>query len=70
MATYPLTVKAVKAGAVEFLTKPFRDQDLIDAIQLALERDRQRREEEGPISMLRSRFEIVNPREQQALAYV
>jgi FixJ family two-component response regulator len=66
----PMTVKAMKAGAIEFLTKPFRDQDLIDAIQLALERDRQRREEEGVVSMLRSKFETLSPREQQVMAYV
>lgn len=66
----PMTVKAMKAGAVEFLTKPFRDQDLIDAIQLALERDRQRREDEGAASLLRARFETLSPREQQVMAYV
>ena len=66
----PMTVKAMKAGAVEFLTKPFRDQDLIDAIQLALERDRQRREEESVVSTLRSKFETLSPREQEVMAYV
>lgn len=66
----PMTVKAMKAGAVEFLTKPFRDQDLIDAIQLALERDRQRREEESVTSRLRVRFEKLSPREQEVMAYV
>src|SRR5215467_3405518 len=50
----PMSVKAMKAGAIEFLTKPFRDQDLIDAIQLALERDGRRREEESVVSVLRS----------------
>jgi len=66
----PMSVKAMKAGAVEFLTKPFRDQDLIDAIQLALTRDRQRREEEGVLSALRSRFETLTPREQEVMAHV
>lgn len=66
----PMTVKAMKAGAVEFLTKPFRDQDLIDAIQAALERDRKRQEEEGAIALLRSRFETLSPREQEVMAYV
>ena len=66
----PMTVKAMKAGAVEFLTKPFRDQDLIDAIQIALDRDRQRREEESVVSVLRSKFETLSPREQEVMAYV
>lgn len=66
----PMTVKAMKAGAVEFLTKPFRDQDLIDAIQFALERDRQRRQEESLVSVLRSKFETLSPREQEVMAYV
>jgi FixJ family two-component response regulator len=66
----PMTVKAMKAGALEFLTKPFRDQDLIDAIQFALDSDRQRREEAGVVSILRSRFETLSPREQQVMAYV
>jgi FixJ family two-component response regulator len=66
----PMTVKAMKAGAIEFLTKPFRDQDLIDAIQLALERDRRRREEESVVSLLRSKFETLSPREQEVMAYV
>ena len=66
----PMTVKAMKAGAVEFLTKPFRDQDLIDAIQLALERDRQRQEEESLILALRSKFRKLSAREQEVMAYV
>jgi FixJ family two-component response regulator len=66
----PMTVKAMKAGAVEFLTKPFRDQDLIDAIQLALQRDRQRREEESVVSALRSKFDTLSPREREVMAYV
>jgi FixJ family two-component response regulator len=66
----PMTVKAMKAGAVEFLTKPFRDQDLIDAIQLALERDQTRREEDSVVLVLRSKFETLSPREQEVMAYV
>jgi FixJ family two-component response regulator len=66
----PMTVKAMKAGAVEFLSKPFRDQDLIDAIQLALRRDRERREEENVVSQLRSKFETLSPREREVMAYV
>src|SRR3979411_3065998 len=52
----PMTVRAMKAGAVEFLTKPFRDQDLLDAIQQALERDRTMRRERSEIAVLRQRF--------------
>ncbi len=59
----PMTVRAMKAGAVEFLTKPFRDQDLLDAIQFALERDRTRRRREAEIAVLRERFESLTPRE-------
>ena len=66
----PMTVKAMKAGAVEFLTKPFRDQDLLDAIHVALERDRIRREDAHGVSVLRSKFETLSPREQEVMAYV
>jgi FixJ family two-component response regulator len=66
----PMTVRAMKAGAVEFLTKPFRDKDLEDAIQLALERDRDRRQQESEIAVLRERFESLTPREQEVLPLV
>ncbi|HEY4783111.1 MAG TPA: response regulator, partial [Chthoniobacterales bacterium] len=63
----PMTVRAMKAGAVEFLTKPFRDQDLLDAIHVALERDRTRRQQESGIAALRERFESLTPRELEVL---
>jgi len=66
----PMTVRAMKAGAVEFLTKPFRDQDLLDAIQTALERDRSRRERETEIAILRDRLELLTPREREVLPLV
>jgi FixJ family two-component response regulator len=66
----PMTVRAMKAGAVEFLTKPFRDQDLLDAIEVALERDRTRRQEESKIAVLRERFDSLTPREQEILPLV
>jgi len=66
----PMTVRAMKAGAVEFLTKPFRDQDLLDAVAVALERDRARRAGEERIDELRSRLLTLTPREREVLHLV
>jgi FixJ family two-component response regulator len=66
----PMSVRAMKAGAVEFLTKPFRDQDLLDAIQVALEMDGARRRREGEIALIRERFESLTPREREILPFV
>jgi FixJ family two-component response regulator len=66
----PMTVRALKAGAVEFLTKPFRDQDLLDAIQQALERDRSRRLREAEVAKLRGRYESLTPREREVLPWL
>jgi FixJ family two-component response regulator len=66
----PMTVQAMKAGAVEFLTKPFRDQDLLDAIEQALERDRLARQEFTEIRELRQRSEALTPRELEVMRLV
>jgi FixJ family two-component response regulator len=66
----PMTVRAMKAGAVEFLTKPFRDQDLLDAIQQALDRDRVGREQRAEAAELRSRFDSLTPRESEVFRLV
>jgi FixJ family two-component response regulator len=66
----PMSVRAMKQGAVEFFTKPFRDQDLLDAIQIALERDRARRQREAKTAQLRQRFELLTPREREVLPLV
>jgi FixJ family two-component response regulator len=66
----PMSVRAMKAGAIDFLTKPFRDQDMLDAIMRALERDQKRRESDGAMSDLRAHFESLTPREREIMALV
>ncbi len=66
----PMSVRAMKAGAVEFFTKPFRDQDLLDAIHIAIEQDRARRQREAEIATLRERFESLSAREREVIAMV
>jgi FixJ family two-component response regulator len=66
----PMTVRAMKAGAVDFLAKPFRQQEMLDAVTAAIERDRMRRKDEKIVSSLRARFETLTPREQEILASV
>src|SRR4030081_3911014 len=66
----PMTVKAMKSGAVEFLTKPFRDQDLLDAIYQALDRDRAARHHQNELAELRKRYESLTPREHQVMGLV
>ena len=66
----PMSVRAMKGGAIEFLTKPFRDQDLLDAIQLGIERDQARLDDEKAMAGLRERFESLTPRERQIMALV
>jgi FixJ family two-component response regulator len=69
-ADIPMTVQAMKGGAIEFLMKPFRDQDLLDAIQLGLSRDRARRENEKVLASLKQRFASLSPRERDILIRV
>ena len=66
----PMSVRAIKGGAIEFLTKPFRDQDLLDAIQLGLERDRAWLENQKALATLRARFETLTRREREVMALV
>jgi FixJ family two-component response regulator len=66
----PMSVRAMKDGAFEFLTKPFRDQDLLDAVQYAIERDRGRRAAEGEVTDLRGRFASLTAREREVMAWV
>ena len=66
----PMTVQAMKAGAIEFLTKPFRDQDLLDAVNVGLARDRERRTNEATASTLRARFDVLTARERAILVQV
>ena len=66
----PMSVQAMKGGAIEFLTKPFRDQELLDAIQLGLSRDHIRRENQKALAALRERFESLSPREREIMVQV
>ena len=66
----PMSVRAMKAGAVDFLTKPFRDQDLLDAVATAIERDRARRAAEKGIFALKALFESLTPREREVMTFV
>jgi RNA polymerase sigma factor (sigma-70 family) len=66
----PMTVQAMKGGAIEFLTKPFRDQDLLDAVDAGLARDRERRQAENALAGLKERFETLSPRERQVMIRV
>jgi FixJ family two-component response regulator len=66
----PMSVKAMKGGAIEFLTKPFRDQDLLDAIQLGLEQDRARLADQALLSSLQARFDTLTPREREVMGLV
>lgn len=66
----PMSVQAMKRGAIEFLTKPFRDQELLDAIQLGLSRDRARRENEAALIGIRERFASLSPREREIMIQV
>ena len=69
-ADVPMTVQAMKGGAIEFLTKPFRDQDLLDAVEAGLARDRARRESERALTALRERFDTLSPREREIMLHV
>jgi FixJ family two-component response regulator len=66
----PMTVRAMKSGAIDFLTKPVRDQDMLDAVQAAIERDRKRRDAEKSVAGVRSRFEGLTARQRDILALV
>ncbi|SDR63655.1 Two-component response regulator, FixJ family, consists of REC and HTH domains [Rhizobiales bacterium GAS113] len=69
-ADVPMTVQAMKGGAIEFLTKPFRDQDLLDAVEAGLARDRARRESETALAALRERFDTLSSRERDIMLHV
>jgi len=66
----PMSVRAMKHGAVDFLPKPFHDQDMLDAVMAAIERDRQRRAVDGDVLQMRDRFKTLSPREQQVMRLV
>lgn len=65
-----MTVRAMKGGAVDFLTKPFRDQDMLDAVMVAIERDRKRREAAKILANLQTHFETLTPREREILVLI
>src|SRR6202048_1117453 len=65
-----MSVRAMKAGAVEFLTKPFRDQDLLDAVQQAVDRDRATRVQQAELADIRERYDSLSPREQEVMGLV
>ena len=69
-ADVPMSVQAMKGGAIEFLTKPFRDQDLLDAVENGLARDRTRRESERAFAMLKARFDMLSPREREVMLHI
>lgn len=69
-ADVPMTVQAMKRGAMEFLTKPFRDQDLLDAVEAGLARDRARQDSERALAMLGARFDSLSPREREIMLHV
>jgi FixJ family two-component response regulator len=69
-ADVPMTVQAMKGGAIEFLTKPFRPQDLLEAVEDGLARDRARRESEGTLAMLKARFDMLSSREREVMLLV
>lgn len=66
----PMTVRAMKGGAIEFLTKPFRDQDLLDAVYVGIAKDRERRQTDESLTALRARFDVLTPRERAILIQV
>ena len=66
----PMSVRAMKAGAIEFLTKPLREQDLLDAVQAGLDRDRTRRESDKTVTELRAKYDSLTGREQEVIGYV
>jgi len=66
----PMSVRAMKAGAIEFLTKPLREQDLLDAVQSGLDRDRARRESDKAVQKIRAQYDQLTPREQEVIGYV
>jgi FixJ family two-component response regulator len=69
-ADVPMSVQAMKGGAIEFLTKPFRDQDLLDAVENGLARDRTRQESERAFAMLKARFDMLSPREREIMLHI